>query len=346
MSLNYLVSNAFSPRAGGTASAQTLARQRGAPRPAPPAYLTPAKRRRAEKPVAKWRLEALRAATGARQQAWESDEAFARRLALEQRAARRHMQRQARAPNDFGAVARALLVEGSAGRGQGPAATLDTVQPLADTHLDFIGVYVLQSIAIPSRVYIGFTVDPERRLRQHNGELEGGARATGHGRPWRMVLHVSGFAAKVSALQFEWSLTHHTRSTHARAVLDLPVMRGAKRSAIALKARLAQLLMYTPKFCEMPLRVTWLCETTRAAHEIEFGDGDAGEQHDSTDADADAFYTSDPDIGVGGATHDVTYAHTTIGNSSGAASSINGINYYSAVNAAPASHTQPMIEIE
>ena len=47
------------------------------------------------------------------------------------------------------------------------------------------------------RTYIGFTVDPSRRIRQHNGEIVSGARSTRSGRPWDMVMVISGFRTKV-----------------------------------------------------------------------------------------------------------------------------------------------------
>ena len=54
-------------------------------------------------------------------------------------------------------------------------------------------VYCLATID-GSRTYIGATVDPDRRLAQHNGLLKGGARATAS-RPggWYRVCHVRGF---------------------------------------------------------------------------------------------------------------------------------------------------------
>ena len=44
----------------------------------------------------------------------------------------------------------------------------------------FCGCYLLRSCdpAHPRSSYIGFTVNPLRRVRQHNGEIQGGARRT------------------------------------------------------------------------------------------------------------------------------------------------------------------------
>jgi predicted GIY-YIG superfamily endonuclease len=52
--------------------------------------------------------------------------------------------------------------------------------------------------------YIGSTVDVDRRLKQHNGLLAGGAFATKRGTGWRRVCHIVGFPDERAALQFEW----------------------------------------------------------------------------------------------------------------------------------------------
>ena len=44
-------------------------------------------------------------------------------------------------------------------------------------------VYVLVS-TVRAITYVGCTSDVARRVRQHNGELSGGARFTRGGRPW------------------------------------------------------------------------------------------------------------------------------------------------------------------
>lgn len=61
--------------------------------------------------------------------------------------------------------------------------------------------------------YIGATVNLERRLRQHNGEITGGAKATHRGgSTWVRACHVAGFQKERDALQFEWAWKYHTRS--------------------------------------------------------------------------------------------------------------------------------------
>lgn len=52
--------------------------------------------------------------------------------------------------------------------------------------------------------YIGSTVDVDRRLRQHNGEITGGAKCTSRGSGWKRICHVVGFPTSKAALQFEW----------------------------------------------------------------------------------------------------------------------------------------------
>jgi predicted GIY-YIG superfamily endonuclease len=66
------------------------------------------------------------------------------------------------------------------------------------------------------RTYVGYTVDPLRRLRQHNGELSGGARATARaagprGGAWQhlfvvVVERADGEFGAHEALSLEWHL--------------------------------------------------------------------------------------------------------------------------------------------
>lgn len=67
--------------------------------------------------------------------------------------------------------------------------------------------YVLIAIAGPRpRTYVGVTTDVARRLRQHNGELRGGARSTRAGRPWRIGVVRGPFATRGEAQVVEHAL--------------------------------------------------------------------------------------------------------------------------------------------
>ena len=59
--------------------------------------------------------------------------------------------------------------------------------------------------------YAGVSPDPERRLRQHNGEIKGGAKyTTSKGIGWKHICLISGFKTKIQAMQFEWAAKHVT----------------------------------------------------------------------------------------------------------------------------------------
>lgn len=79
-------------------------------------------------------------------------------------------------------------------------------------------VYVLVSTG--GSTYVGSTVDKDRRLRQHNRELRGGARATGikvaQGEVWTRAAHVTGFPDWRTTLQFEWRWKQLTRRVAKR----------------------------------------------------------------------------------------------------------------------------------
>lgn len=68
--------------------------------------------------------------------------------------------------------------------------------------------YLLQSET--GATYVGITEDLDRRLRQHNGALAGGAAATA-GHSWTRLCHVRGFPNQRAALQFEWAWKHRSK---------------------------------------------------------------------------------------------------------------------------------------
>ena len=83
--------------------------------------------------------------------------------------------------------------------------------------------YCLRSTVFKHRFknYVGFTTNPERRLKQHNGIVKhGGAWKTKRGgRPWEFVVLVAGFPTHTMALQFEWAWQHPGKSLLVRAAI-------------------------------------------------------------------------------------------------------------------------------
>ncbi|KAH9101771.1 hypothetical protein LEN26_014075 [Aphanomyces euteiches] len=111
------------------------------------------------------------------------------------------------------------------------------------------------------RSYIGFTVTPQRRIRQHNGEIVNGAKKTLPHRPWEMVLVVYGFPTKELALQckFEWVWQHpynsrFTKSTmgHLKTDKSLGNMRCIQR-----KIRELHLILNLPPWSQLELILSY-----------------------------------------------------------------------------------------
>ena len=91
-----------------------------------------------------------------------------------------------------------------------------------------------------NNTYIGATVNPDHRLRQHNGEIVGGAKRT-KGHVWKRALYVSGFPNWVAALQFEWAWKRKGRGRPGLvgkllALIDLVGEIRSTRNAIEFSA--------------------------------------------------------------------------------------------------------------
>ena len=72
--------------------------------------------------------------------------------------------------------------------------------------------YILRStnVLYKNLTYNGSTNDPVRRLRQHNGEITGGAKATKNKGPWEIYVLMTGFDNHINALSCEWKIKHPT----------------------------------------------------------------------------------------------------------------------------------------
>ncbi|KJE90738.1 hypothetical protein CAOG_01996 [Capsaspora owczarzaki ATCC 30864] len=119
----------------------------------------------------------------------------------------------------------------------------------------FYGCYLLRSLnpKYKNITYIGFTVNPGRRYKQHNsGKEKGGAVFTDRRKPWQLVLCVYGFMDKYSALRFEWAWQHPERTRFLKTL--------GHKSSMYLTPRLRVLLdlLAAPAFARTPLCVHWV----------------------------------------------------------------------------------------
>lgn len=104
--------------------------------------------------------------------------------------------------------------------------------------------------------YIGATVDVERRLRQHNGELAGGARRTtaiykGTSPAWRTACVVTGFRTWSETLKFEFALRRVGRQQVHRWDME------GRRRALELVLAMNRWSCTSPPASEIPLVVKW-----------------------------------------------------------------------------------------
>lgn len=107
-------------------------------------------------------------------------------------------------------------------------------------------VYLLE--CSDGQTYVGATVDLSRRLRQHNGEIKGGAKRTtsriAKGHVWKRVCYVSQFPDWTAALQFEWRWKQLSRKYSSnikpvekriRALHDLLTLSQSTSNAISFE---------------------------------------------------------------------------------------------------------------
>lgn len=87
-------------------------------------------------------------------------------------------------------------------------------------------VYLLANVT-RSRTYVGATKNVARRLRQHNGEIKGGARYTKSGRPWSLVASVEAHDEQLpkvadwtAALRLEWRIKHCRHGGSGKDVVE------------------------------------------------------------------------------------------------------------------------------
>ena len=108
--------------------------------------------------------------------------------------------------------------------------------------------YVYLLVSTNGNTYVGATVDLDRRLRQHNKEIKGGAHATGmkvaKGETWERAAHISGFPNWQAALQFEWRWKQISRK-YSIKMNPLERRINALKDLLALERPTSKALLYS-----------------------------------------------------------------------------------------------------
>ncbi|EGT54325.1 hypothetical protein CAEBREN_11013 [Caenorhabditis brenneri] len=133
-------------------------------------------------------------------------------------------------------------------------------EKIEEVQNEFYGVYCLISRSdrpcYKNRCYIGYTVDPNRRIMQHNGgRFKGGAKKTDSRGPWDMVCVVHGFPNHVAALRFEWAWQNPAVS---KSLKEKQLKKERKETPFAYQLRIACELMNSEAFCRFALTFRWL----------------------------------------------------------------------------------------
>jgi len=68
------------------------------------------------------------------------------------------------------------------------------------------GEYICYILRCGNYTYNGCTNNFKRRIRQHNGEIKGGAKCTSLRSPWAPYCIITGFQDQREALQAEWRI--------------------------------------------------------------------------------------------------------------------------------------------
>jgi len=147
-------------------------------------------------------------------------------------------------------------------------------------HIGGIVVYLLSSQPDTELdlIYKGYSTNFNRRIRQHRGEIVGGAKRTSHWRRVTPVCFITGFSTKSEALSYEWYTKRpcfpnrpckFCRQAAAQVTVEDLLLYESIRSAVRSREfshkvhyHLQHFLMvrYFEKFSHLDLRVVLDCE--------------------------------------------------------------------------------------
>lgn len=121
-------------------------------------------------------------------------------------------------------------------------------------------VYLLES-SDSKCTYVGATVNLDKRIRQHNKEISGGAVATSKkvvkGEFWSYICYISGFPDWINALQFEWRFKQLGRQIKAKCAPLYKRMQSLHK-LINLDKSTSKAILYSE--WDLPLKIHFECK--------------------------------------------------------------------------------------
>src|SRR5687767_6807648 len=114
--------------------------------------------------------------------------------------------------------------------------------------------YILRHKKYNKLTYNGFTNNPNRRIRQHNGEISGGANETTKVEPgWEFFVLMTGFETQSNALSCEWKIKYPKKR---RKCLGGPINRVKSLNDILQLDKWTSLCDIPNNICQYRLYIT------------------------------------------------------------------------------------------
>jgi predicted GIY-YIG superfamily endonuclease len=135
--------------------------------------------------------------------------------------------------------------------------------------MPFCSCYLLtpQGPARRKHTYVGSTVAPARRIKQHNRVITGGAKATKKDQPWEMLLILHGFLTWSAALHFEYVWQHIYTAPATKAQMEKLEGYPFWGTRGTVRRRLFELytMLNMPPWSSEQLTITYTSEDAKAS---------------------------------------------------------------------------------
>ena len=115
--------------------------------------------------------------------------------------------------------------------------------------------YILQSKVCQKRTYVGMTNNMRRRLRQHNGEIKGGAMYTTAHRPGNLVGWIQGFSSRSHVSSFEYRMHRRRLPSYIAKPFTQSLAEQSQGSSVKRRLRRVDCLLLLDRYRKLAYKV-------------------------------------------------------------------------------------------